>query len=95
MSFRLSRRAGIDLRRIYFASARLFGPAQADRYSRRLRRAIELIARNPQLAHERQDLSPPVRVHPCGSHIIIYIIENDADVLILRIRHAREDWAKD
>jgi toxin ParE1/3/4 len=34
-----------------------------------------------------------VRVHPCGSHIIIYTVNKAGGVLIVRVRHGREDWA--
>jgi toxin ParE1/3/4 len=59
----------------------------------RLRRTFDLLAENPRLARERTELSPPVRVHPCGAHVVIYTVEDDGTVLIVRVRHGREDWA--
>lgn len=72
----------------------LFGLAQAERYHARLQRAFDLLAANPTMARERSELSPPVRIHPCGSHIILYIVVADSDVLIVRVRHGREDWVE-
>jgi toxin ParE1/3/4 len=34
-------------------------------------------------------------VHPYRSHIVVYLIDNDGDILILRVRHGREDWEGD
>jgi toxin ParE1/3/4 len=50
------------------------------------------LADNPEMAPERPELSPPARVHPCGSHVIIYIVGLNDDVLVVRVRHGREDW---
>lgn len=58
----------------------------------RLAEALELLAAHPLIARERQDLTPPVRVHPCGPHVIIYVVEPDATVLVVRVRHGQEDW---
>jgi toxin ParE1/3/4 len=92
MACRLSRKAAADVRHIYTESIRQFGPAQAARYHARLRRTFDLLVDSPELARERVELSPPVRVHPCGSHVVIYLIEEDGGILIVRVRHSREDW---
>jgi len=34
----------------------------------------------------------PVRCHPHGAHMIIYSDHLEDVVVILRVRHAREDW---
>ena len=93
MGYRLTRTAAADIRHIYGEGARLFGEARAARYHARLRHTFDLLAENPGLARERPELSPPVRVHPCGSHVVIYTVEGDGRVLIVRVRHGREDWA--
>ena len=92
MTFRLTERAERDIVGIYRVSAETFGVAQADAYHRKLKQTFEIIGDQPRLARERQEISPPVRVHPCGSHIIIYTICPDETVLIVRVRHGREDW---
>ncbi len=74
---------------------RSFGETQARRYHRDLFRTFALIAEFPQIARERTELSPPVRIHPHKAHLIVYIVHDKDDVLILRIRHGHEDWAAD
>jgi toxin ParE1/3/4 len=92
VSYRLTRKAAADLRRIFTEGMTLFGSAQAERYHARLRRTFDLLAANPEMARERTELSPPARVHPCGSHIIVYVVAEDGAVLVVRVRHGREDW---
>jgi toxin ParE1/3/4 len=94
LTYRLTEAAAEDLVHIYIEGVVQFGNRQADAYHDRLEQTFQLIAENPGIARERSEIAPPVRVHPCGSHMIIYEIE-ELDVLILRVRHHREDWAND
>ena len=94
MIYRLTEKAADDIQRIYAQSIRLFGAAQASRYHARLRQSFEALARHPELARERIELTPPVRVHHCGAHVVIYVIDAEG-VLIVRVRHGHEDWARD
>jgi toxin ParE1/3/4 len=72
-----------------------FGPIQAKRYHSDLFNTLDLIAKNPQMAREREEISPPVRIHPFKAHLIVYQIEQNGSVFILRIRNAFEDWISD
>jgi toxin ParE1/3/4 len=45
----------------------------------------------PYLAPERQASQQMVRLMPCGSHHILYIVENE-DVVILRVLHGLQNW---
>ena len=92
MPYRLSKRAAEDLRHIHRAGARQFGKAQADRYHRSLERLFELLGDNPKIARERREITPPVRVHPFEAHMVIYMERQDGSVLIVRVRHHRENW---
>lgn len=91
MSYRLSQRAEQDLIDIYVASFGMFGVAQAERYQDSLEAAFDAIAAFPYIGRERAELRPPVRVHPCKSHIILYVLD-ERGPLIVRVRHAGEDW---
>ena len=91
MPYRLSEPAENDIRRIYVEGALRFGAGQADAYFDRLMDTFELIEANPLIARERTEIAPSIRVHPVGTHVIVYEII-DAEVRILRIRHSREDW---
>jgi toxin ParE1/3/4 len=91
MRYRLSGSAERDLLQLYQAGVRDFGQSQAERYFAGLEQAFEFLAGYPRAARERTEITPPVRVHPYKMHLIVYVIDADA-VLILRIRHQREDW---
>jgi len=90
--YRLTRAAEDDLIGIFRQGAVLFGPVQAERYFRELEKVFDLIAASPEIARERAEISPPVRVHPHKTHLVVYLIEDGGGVLIVRIRHSHEDW---
>jgi toxin ParE1/3/4 len=56
---------------------------------------FDLIAANPRMARERQEIAPPVRIHPFKAYLVIYRIEETGTVLIVRIRHGHENWSTD
>ncbi|MDF1778779.1 MAG: type II toxin-antitoxin system RelE/ParE family toxin [Rhizobiaceae bacterium] len=94
MGYQLSREAEEDIISIAEAGLRLFGRAQAQKYHDELFDLFDLIAANPHMARQREELAPPVRIHPFKAHLIIYITKEGGEVLIIRIRHGHEDWAQ-
>ena len=88
----LSEDADRDLDDIYIQSVDLFGVRQADQYIDGLLDTLDMIVAFPRMARLRDDISPPVRAHAHQSHVIIYDVDDHGDVLIVRIRHAHEDW---
>jgi toxin ParE1/3/4 len=94
MTFRFSTEAELDLADIFEAGEILFGRVQAERYLLALLDSFSTIATQPRMAPQRNVGGVEVRVHPHGSHVILYDID-DLGVLILRVRHAREDWRND
>jgi toxin ParE1/3/4 len=88
----LTKEAARDIRNIYAKGRLRFGQGQAHRYHLHLKTVFEAIADNPFMAHERAEISPPVRIHPSGSHLIVYIIGPRNEVVIVAVRHYREDW---
>ncbi len=90
-SYRLAPRALDDLDDIWRYSAEKWSIAQADRYIDELVRMFETIAAMPELARERKEFTPPVRIHAHESHLIIYTIAED-HVAILRLLGGRQDW---
>jgi len=94
MGFRLSQAADEDVIGIFHSGLIQFGLTQADQYHDALFDVFDLIAKNPRMGRERTELTRLVRVHPFRSHIILYQIDG-ADVLIIRVRHAHEDWISD
>ena len=80
-----------DLIQVYVDGATSFGPEQARRYHRKLFQVFRFLAANPRAAPIRPELTAEIRVHPVASHIVLYTARKQ-DILILRIRHAHEDW---
>ena len=89
--YRLAPTAEDDLENIYAFTASRWSLDQAERYANALIGMFETLAANPQIARERSVVTPPVRVHPHGSHVIVYRID-DVGVVILRVVHASRDW---
>ena len=92
MAFTLSRKAEDDLIEIYIEGASRFGVVQADQYHKEIGVVIDLLSDNPRIARERFEISPPVRIHPFHSHLIVYMVDDNNDVFIVRIRHGHEEW---
>lgn len=95
MAYRLTAKAEDDVISVFLQGVMLFGERQAEAYHHELTRLFALIAENPSMARERRELDPPMRVHPHKAHLVIYRVEDDGDVLIVRLRHAGEDWDAD
>lgn len=91
MKYVLSQSAEEDLVEIYIAGVQDFGLEQAQRYHQKIQQTFEFLAENPFAASERTELKPAIRIHPTGAHIVIYTVL-DSNILILRVRHGREDW---
>lgn len=49
-----------------------------------------MLAATPEIAVERRDFQPPVRVHHYEKHLIIYVITNKG-ILIVRVLHQSQD----
>ncbi len=56
----------------------------------RLERKVRAPASKPEIAAERRDFRPPVRVHRHEKHLIIYLITDD-EILIVRVLHQSQD----
>ncbi|MCC4234099.1 type II toxin-antitoxin system RelE/ParE family toxin [Sphingobium soli] len=90
--FRLTRAAVDDLKAIFLEGIEQFGLPQADAYHEGLSAIFAFLADYPHAARLREEISPPVRVHPYKAHLVIYEVDDDDEVIILRVRHGREDW---
>ncbi|WP_203310293.1 type II toxin-antitoxin system RelE/ParE family toxin [Sphingomonas beigongshangi] len=92
--FGLSRRATADLDAIYWGGADRFGLDQSEHYVAGLLDTLAFLADFPNAARLRLELDPPLRAHPYRSHLIVYEAVADG-ITVLRIPHARSDWATD
>ncbi|UXS05313.1 type II toxin-antitoxin system RelE/ParE family toxin [Agrobacterium tumefaciens] len=95
MPFNLSVQAEEDIVSIAEEGIRVFGALVAKRYHDELFALFELIAANPRMARERNEISPPVRIHPFKAHLIVYRTIENGSILVIRIRHGHEDWGGD
>ena len=95
MPYQLSQRAEEDILAILVEGFVRFGEKQVEQYIRVIENTLDFLGENPKAARERDEISPPVRIYPFGSHLVVYTIQSNGDILVLRIRHAREDWAND
>lgn len=83
-SWQLSAAAEQDLSDVFLFGMASFGATQAEKYRREIERTLDLLATFPEMAHERPEFDPPVRVHHHGWHYIAYNVRSD-HVLIVRI----------
>ena len=72
-----------------------FGLAQADRYHDGPEAAFVFLSEYPRAALLRHEIDPPVRAHRYKAHLIVYEIEAEGGIVVLRVRHSREDWHND
>ena len=92
MNYVLSRKAEEDIVDTFRTGIEQFGLNQAERYHEQLEQCFRFLAENPFAAHERFEILPPVRIHPIGSHLVIYRVVETRMVFIIRVRHGHEDW---
>ena len=91
LALRLTPQAIRDLEEIWLFTAATWSVDQADSYITELNDTFELICFTPQIARERQEISPPVRMHRHRSHLIIYRLV-DRVVVIVRVLHMKAHW---
>jgi toxin ParE1/3/4 len=95
MPYRLTNKAADDILDIWAEGAALFGEVQAERYHSGLEAVFRFLSENPKAARMRTEIDPPVRAHPFQSHLVVYEVDANDAVLILRVRHGHEDWISD
>lgn len=91
---RLTPQAEADLEEIWLYGATEWSAGQADKYIDGLMAVLNLLCDMPGLAHERSEFRPPVRIHPSGSHLIIYRLEDGGFLDVLHILGGRQNWQR-
>lgn len=90
-AYRLTPTAQRDLEDIWLYTAQTWSMAQADRYTDIIEDTFDRLLFMPEMARERLEFDPPVRIHPSAEHLIIYRVEED-QLVILRVLGAGQDW---
>jgi toxin ParE1/3/4 len=90
-TYRLSPRARDDLEEIWRYTAEIWSVAQADAYINDLAQVFETTCDFPTLARLRTEFTPPVRIHPHESHLVVYEAA-EAEIVVLRVLGGRQDW---
>lgn len=80
-----------DLEEIDRFSAERFGKAVADGYAQGLVSALDAVAELPYAAPLREDFGAGVRGKLYRSHRVLYRIEEDGEVVVLRVLHHSRD----
>lgn len=88
--YRLTPAAQRDLSSIWDYTVERWDEDQAEIYVLEIKNAIERIADQPHRGRTVDDLRPGYRRYAIGSHLIFFV-EDDGDVEVIRILHQRMD----
>lgn len=86
----ISEAADADLVEILSYGTVVFGEAQAEAYVTSFDETFELIARHPLAGAVHDEVRPPIRSLPHGSHRVFYDVF-EAQVVVQRIPHKAVD----
>jgi toxin ParE1/3/4 len=86
--------AQADLSDILTHSEQQWGKRQRSAYKALIDTALRNLTRFPGLGRSRDDISPGLRSHPVGSHVILYRA-SESELTVNRIVHSRRDISDD
>lgn len=89
--WKLSELATMDITAIFADGISRFGSSQATKYRDDLGHALDTLASSPRIGREHFGAEQTVRVHFHQAHVVVYIIEHTA-ILIIRVLPTRSDW---
>lgn len=89
--FLVSKAAYNDIRDIAAYTQKTWGVVRRRRYLDGLNEKFSILAGMPEMAPERSEFVPPVRISPYEKHLIIYVQQGDAGILVLRVLHRSMD----
>ena len=75
-----------DLIGIWVYTFQEWGEQQADLYLDDLNDALLRIEKFPEIARERKELSPSVRIQPHKHHLVVYTFD-ESNITIIRVLH--------
>ncbi|HUY93976.1 MAG TPA: type II toxin-antitoxin system RelE/ParE family toxin [Terracidiphilus sp.] len=87
-SYRLTIEADKDIDEIGSYTTATWGWRQAGRYLSRIEDGLELLLRNPSIGRASDAIRPGLRRFEIGHHVVFYV-EEDEGILIVRVLHER------
>jgi len=91
MQIMLRPRAEADLSDIWDYTEAAWGQNQAQDYFADLDRMFQSIARFPEMARQRTEFDPPVRIQRFRQHVVVYLVDEDR-IDVIRVLHSRSNW---
>jgi len=82
--------AEADLSGIWPHCAASWGLEQVERHADCLFAVFDLLAKFTEMTRERAEFTAPVRIHPSGTHLVIYRLAGQG-VEIIRALHAHQN----
>lgn len=92
-NFYFTEQAEKDLEAIIDVTLQRWGNAQSHAYIDTLQETAQILADNPLLGTERDDLSHGLRSFPYQSHLLFYVIQQEG-ITIVRVLHSSVDVAR-
>ena len=83
--------AEADLAEIWNYTVEAWSEDQAEVYLTGLGQTFDRLAQFPEMARLRVEFTPPVRILPYQSHLIVYLAEGDL-IDVIRVLHSRANW---
>ena len=72
-------------------TAEKWGKRQRDKYLKQLDDAFKLLARQPEIGRDADDIKPGYKKFSQGSHIIFYRADTESKIVVARILHNSMD----
>ena len=82
--------AEADLSDIWLHGAPQWGVEQAERSADGFFALFDLLVEFPEIARERAEFSPPVRIHSIGAHLVTYL-KVEQGIEVIRILHGHQN----
>ena len=89
-NFYFTEQAEKDLEAIIDFTVQRWGAAQSHNYIDELEALAQILADNPLLGTERDELSQGLRSFPYESHLLFYVLQQDR-IAIVRVLHMSVD----
>ncbi|NKI19242.1 type II toxin-antitoxin system RelE/ParE family toxin [Spongiibacter sp. KMU-166] len=90
-SFLLTSAARKDIIHIGRFTSEKWGKRQRDKYLKQLDDAFRLLARQPDIGRDAEDIKPGYKKFSQGSHVIFYRAGTESSIVVIRVLHNSMD----